>query len=42
MGTKLKGPCGRGDVEKAEPPAEGLENLSAWGRKLVDHALLCF
>lgn len=40
MGTKLLGPCGQGDVEKAEPPAEELENLSARGRKLVCHALL--
>ncbi len=39
MGTKLKGPCGRG-VEKVEPPAVGVENLTASGVKLVGHALL--
>ena len=31
MGTKLLGPCGQGDVEKAEPPAEGLGNVAACG-----------
>lgn len=40
MGTKLKGPCGRG-VVKVELPAMGLENrLTASGVKLVGHALL--
>lgn len=42
MGTKLKGPCGQGDVEKVAPPAVGVENLTASGVKLLVQVLLGF